>query len=157
MHNIKKILALPAISTCLLLSCCGTEGETQESAPKQTPQLETLAVENSNQSQTRAIPTQKVHAVTLAGINLEVTVGGTLVPNADIDVQLIQTSGNRATAIRLWVGDASGVGSVKTRVHSHGASYHATAQVPATLPTNCALWIEVQNSAGQRESISIHF
>ena len=150
-----KSLALSTISFALLLLGCGNENESKVSPPQPSPPLVTPEVEISNQGDSQSPSAQATNSVTLAGITLEVTVGGALWPNAEFDIQLIQTGGSRVTAIRLWVGDESGVGSVKTRVHSHGASYHATAQAPSTLPENCALWIEVQNASGERETSSV--
>lgn len=155
MHNTTKSLALSSISFALLLSGCGNEDDTKVNAPQPSPQLVTPEVEIPKQGDTQSPSAQATNSVTVAGITLEVTVRGALWPNAEFDIHLIQTGGSRVTAIRLWVGDESGVGSVKTRVHSHGASYHATAQAPSTLPEECALWIEVQNASGERETTFI--
>ena len=135
-------------TACLLFLGCSSESESQENTPqpKATPpasRVETVA------------PSHTENTLSLAGITLEVTIGGTLASSTELDVALVQTSGSHAIAIRLWVGDESGVGSVKTKVHSHGSSYHAVSQIPATLPENCALWIEVESASGQREAGSI--
>jgi hypothetical protein len=93
--------------------------------------------------------------MSLAGITLKVAIKGTLSPGAEIDVELVQTSGSPAIAIRLWVGNETGVGSAKTKSHSHGASHHAVPQAPNPLPANSALWIEIESAMGERESGSI--
>jgi hypothetical protein len=93
-----------------------------------------------------------VNTVTLAGITLQVTVRGAIAPNSKLDINLVQTTGGHAAAIRLWVGDESGIGSLKTKTHSHGAESHAEIRSPATLPANSAVWIEVQTPSGEKES-----
>lgn len=147
MCNAIKYLVIP-IAVCLVLLGCSSESDSKENPPQ--PKVTTPAA-----PVTPVAPSRIVDTLSLAGITLEVTIGGTLSPSAELDVALVQTSGSPAIAIRLWVGDESGLGSVKIKVHSHGASYHAVPQAPSTLPENCALWIEVQSATGEREAGSI--
>ena len=146
---------LTIFSALVFLTCigCGSEdvSKTTSTAPAKPatstpaiPAAEPSIVNNNNQ--------QYVNTVTLAGITLQVTVQGVIVPKAMIDVRLLQTAGGSASAIRVWVGDESGVGSVKIKTHSHGASSHAQAQAPTTLPANSAVWVEVQTPSGAKES-----
>ena len=137
-----------SITVCLALIGCTSESDSQEQAPKPRVTLPPPQV-------VPVAPSRTTASLSLAGITLRVTMKGTLQPGAEIDVQLVQTSGSPAIGIRLWVGNESGVGSVKTKSHSHGASHHAIPQAPNPLPANSALWIEVESAMGERESGSI--
>ena len=145
-NTIKTLFISITVFTVLL--GCTSESDSQEQTPKPrvtppTPQVVPVA------------PSRTTASMSLAGITLRVTMKGTLQPGAEIDVELVQNSGSPAIAIRLWVGNESGVGSAKTKSHSHGASHHAVPQAPNPLPVNSALWIEVESAMCERESCSI--
>lgn len=156
MCNTIKTLFISVTVSLGLLGCSG-ESESHNDGtlphPNPGPQSQTTEPPNPVQNQSGAATTSQT--IALAGITIEVNIKGTLSPSAEYDVELVQTSGNPAIAIRLWIGDKSGIGSTKTRVHSHGDSYHAELRSPSTLPANSALWIEVQSAMGERESGSI--
>jgi hypothetical protein len=152
MRNYTTILSFT--STLIFLACFGCKNEAESSAvtpptpapvttTAETPEEDTLKIDSNQQNK---------QTITLAGITLEVTVQGTIAPNAMLDVSILQTAGGHASAIRLWVGDESGVGSVKTKTHSHGAASHAHVQAPAKLPAGSAVWVEVQTPSGEKES-----
>ena len=140
------------ITLCLSLIGCGDEPQ----KPPPTPEVKPPApvVENKDESGSTGT-SEHVETITLAGNTFRVTVKGSIAPSAVLDVSIVQTSGTPAAAIRVWIGDASGVGSVKTKSHSHGASSHVHAQAPAKLPANSELWIEVQNADGTSGSGSV--
>jgi len=141
-------------STLVLLVCFGCNNETDSTAvTPPSPSPVTATTDSTEQDTTELDSNQQYkQTVTLAGITLEITVQGTISPNATLDVSLLQTAGGHASAIRLWVGDESGVGSVKTKTHSHGSAAHAHVQAPATLPADTAVWVEVQTPSGAKES-----
>ena len=147
MCNTIKTLFI-SITICLVLLGCTSESDSQEQAPKPRATAPTPQV-------VPVTPSRTTVSMSLAGITLEVAIKGTLSPGAEIDVELVQTSGSPAIAIRLWVGNETGVGSAKTKSHSHGASHHAVPQAPNPLPANSALWIEIESAMGERESGSI--
>ena len=124
---------------CLALLGCSDEVQqnspTKEVVPTATVEEKSPEIKNDSTA-------QNTHTLMVAGITLEVNIKGSIAPNAMLDVSLVETSGGRASAIRLWIGDETGVGSVKIRVHSHGSSSHAHVQSPATLLADSALWIE---------------
>ena len=138
----------------LILSLVGCGDE-----PQKTPQTPTApttkppatVVENSDEIISTGIASL-VETISLVGNTYRVTVRGSIASNAILDVSIIQISGTPTAAIRVWVGDESGVGSIKTRVHSHGARSHARPQAPSSLPENSALWIEVQLADGTSET-----
>lgn len=147
MCNTIKTLFI-SITICLVLLGCTSESDSQEQAPKPRATAPTPQV-------VPVTPSRTTVTMSLAGITLKVAIKGTLSPGAEIDVELLQTSGSPAIAIRLWVGIETGVGSAKTKSHSHGASHHAVPQAPNPLPANSALWIEIESAMGERESGSI--
>ena len=147
MCNTIKTLFI-SITICLVLLGCTSESDSQEQAPKPRATAPTPQV-------VPVTPSRTTVTMSLAGITLKVAIKGTLSPGAEIDVELVQTSGSPAIAIRLWVGNETGVGSAKTKSHSHGASHHAVPQAPNPLPANSALWIEIESAMGERESGSI--
>jgi len=147
MCNTIKTLFI-SITICLVLLGCTSESDSQEQAPRPRATAPTPQV-------VPVTPSRTTVTMSLAGITLKVAIKGTLSPGAEIDVELLQTSGSPAIAIRLWVGNETGVGSAKTKSHSHGASHHAVPQAPNPLPANSALWIEIESAMGERESGSI--
>ena len=137
-----------SVTVCLALLRCTSESDSQDQAPKPR-------ITNPAPQVVPVAPSRTTVTMSLAGNTFEVTVKGILSPGSKIDVELAQTSGSRTTAIRLWVGNESGVGSAKTKSHSHGTKHHAVPQVPNPLPANSALWIEVESAMGERETGSI--
>ena len=125
---------------------CSSEAPQTPPTPK-TPETPAPGVGSTEESISTGT-TEHSKTITVAGNIFRILVKGLIAPNAVLDVSIVQSRGTPATAIRVWVGDESGVGSMKTKVHSHGARSHAHAQAPAKLPANSALWIEVQNADG---------
>ena len=148
----RNITIISIITLCLSLIGCGDEPQKIPPTPEVKPPAP--VVENKDESGSTGT-SEHVETITLAGNTFRVTVKGSIAPSAVLDVSIVQTSGTPAAAIRVWIGDASGVGSVKTKSHSHGASSHVHAQAPAKLPANSELWIEVQNADGTSGSGSV--
>lgn len=146
-----KIILLFSLSFSFVV-CCSDNSQTPPIPDVKPP---APVVDTSEETIPTGAP-KHVETISVAGNSYRVTVKGSIAPNAILDVSIIQVGGTLATAIRVWVGEVSGVGSVKTRVHSHGERSHARPQSPATLPENSALWIEVQRTNGATESVSVH-
>ena len=153
MHNTAII---SAITLSLALVGCGDEQEKEPQTPVAPEVISPApAVDTSDEPVLAGVPEQ-VQTISIAGNTYRVTVKGLIAPNAVTDVSIVQTSRTPAAAtIRVWVGDESGVGSMKIKVHSHGARSHARPQAPSTLPENSAIWIEVQLADGTFDSGSI--
>jgi len=149
---VRNTTIISIITLCLSLIGCGDEPQKTPPTPEVKPPAP--VVENKDESGSTGT-SEHVETITLAGNTFRVTVKGSIAPSAVLDVSIVQTSGTPAAAIRVWIGDASGVGSVKTKSHSHGASSHVHAQAPAKLPANSELWIEVQNADGTSGSGSV--
>ena len=140
-----------------LVACSGEDSNT--TAPRETKQpTKKPLVDTSSEQSNESTNETSSSVTTLGGIPFRVRVIGTIpifAPNAALDVSIAQAGGTRPVAIRVWVGDESGVGSIKTKTHSHGSTYHAHATAPATIPANCAVWIEVQAANGNRSAGSV--
>jgi hypothetical protein len=93
--------------------------------------------------------------VELAGATLEISVSGDIAPNSELHVDVIQTAGPTLDAIRLWVGEKSGVGSLKSKADAHDRHFHGHVEAPLTLSMDSALWIEAQDAAGERSLSSV--
>ena len=110
MCNYTTILSFT--STLIFLACFGCKNEADSTAvtpPKPVPITTTVEIpEEDTLKIDNAQPYKQT--ITLAGITLDVTIQGTIAPNAMLDVNILQTAGGHASAIRLWVGDESGVG-----------------------------------------------
>jgi hypothetical protein len=100
---------------------------------------------------------RELGAVTVGGAELQVTLIGDVEPNREIHVDIIQTGGEKPAAVRLWVGDASGRGSLKSKADGHDNHFHGHAEVPATVDESTELWIEVETTAGERMAKSLAF
>ena len=66
----------------------------------------------------------------------------------------IEVSGAGVAAVRAWVGNESGRGSMKSKVDGEDGIYHGHVEVPATLADASAIWIEVEASNGTRSKTS---
>jgi hypothetical protein len=93
--------------------------------------------------------------VTIGETVLNVSVGGDIEPNALLHIDLKHTDGPAPAAIRVWVGDETGAGSVKGLAVGGNGSFHADAQCPATLSPDAELWIEIEGEDGERIAASM--
>ena len=105
------------ITLSLSLVGCGDEPQKTPQTPT-APEVNLLHLLLIFQDEPISTSTSElVETISLAGNTYRVTVKGSIAPNAIVDVSIVQTSGTPAAAIRVWVGDESGVGSMKIRVH----------------------------------------
>ena len=93
--------------------------------------------------------------ITVSGAPLTVSMAGTMKPDAQMHVDIVQTAGPDLAVLRLWIGTASGAGSLKAKAHSHGRRAHVHVEVPATLAPDAALWFEAEDGSGARETASL--
>lgn len=68
-------------------------------------------------------------------------------------VFLIETA-PAAEAVRLWVGDEQATNSVRSKAEGGPTSFHSHTMVPSPLAEGAQLWVEVQNSAGERGAVA---
>ncbi len=161
-------IIVPTLLTIALFGCEGKQ-ESAVNSVQETPEAHdgashteshaeeshTEGHDNSSHAHSHEEIEKTNYELTLANVALEVRYRGDGVPGGVLDVSLIAVGGDKPATIRVWVGVESGKGSRKTKVHSHGATYHAHANVPSDLPEGSKLWIEVQTINGDKESGSI--
>jgi hypothetical protein len=94
-------------------------------------------------------------SVTIGGATLEVTISGAIEPNGEVHVDIVQTAGPTPAAVRLWIGEESGQGSLRTKADGHDNHFHGHTEVPSQTPDGAALWIEVESASGERTSASL--
>ena len=152
-------IILPVLLTIALLGCEGNQENVAKSVEETPKTNDESAHAESHVGESHTAGHEEgektTYELTLANIALEVRYRGDGTPGSALDVSLITVNGERPATIRVWVGVESGKGSRKTKVHSHGATYHAVAAVPSDIPEGSALWIEVQTLNGEKESGSI--
>mgnify|MGYP006969362157 CR=1 FL=1 len=66
----------------------------------------------------------------------------------------VEVSGGAPAAVRAWVGVESGQGSLKAKLDKEGDDYHGHVEVPATLPSGSAVWVEIEDAQGKRSTAS---
>ena len=99
--------------------------------------------------------TYSVSGDAFGGRALRVEVGGGLKPGSQLHVEGEVVSGPATEVLRVWVGDASGVGSMKARTDVLNGRFHVHVVVPAQLPAGSALWFEHVGADGERQTVSV--
>ena len=164
MFELHRLSAISALVACFGVLGCGEQ-------PKEAAdETVTPAVaghdhgdSSHSHSQIQEGPQNDAHSggfrllgsVEIAGATLEISVSGDIAPNSELHVDVIQTAGPTLDAIRLWVGEKSGVGSLKSKADAHGRHFHGHVEAPLTLSMDSALWIEAQDADGERSSSSV--
>ncbi len=134
------------LGSLLLIASCGTkESETPKTSEVPKPTVK-APVDSSN-----TIPEVVSISLSLAGVTLDVKAHGTVTPNAEYRIEIALISGTPGATVRLWIGDKSGVGSMKTKAVGHGDHYHARVLAPKEINEKTAIWIEVVSVTGDRE------
>jgi hypothetical protein len=100
--------------------------------------------------------------------DLGTTTVGTLTIHASLESPLdagqpaifhigVKPADPKPTAVRCWIGNASGTGGIKAKAELEDPKegmYHGETEVPWKLEGDRYLWIEVQTSASQRTRVS---
>lgn len=94
---------------------------------------------------------KELGSVTVAGATLAVSAGH-FEAGAEVDVEVVHSSGDVPAGIRAWVGFESGVGSLKAKAHTHGDDFHALVEVPEELGPDARLWLQVESATGESET-----
>lgn len=93
--------------------------------------------------------------IMVGGAELEVTMIGEAEPNAEVHIDIVQTGGERPAAVRLWIGDSTGRGSLKSKADGHDNHFHGHTEAPAEITAETELWIEVETASGDRAGRSL--
>ncbi|MCP4758404.1 MAG: hypothetical protein GY894_08655 [Planctomycetes bacterium] len=89
-----------------------------------------------------------IRSVALFGATLEVSIKGTLKAGGELHVEITQTAGAPLETLRVWIGAASGVGSIKTKADAHDGYFHAHVAVPSPLDPEAVFWLETRTAKG---------
>jgi hypothetical protein len=100
---------------------------------------------------------RELGAVAVGGTTLSIGIGSEPVAGETVHVHIDHTAGAEPAAIRVWIGDESGAGSMKGKAVASGDTFHGDAEVPSPMAPGSALWIEVEAADGTRTKGSIAF
>ena len=64
-------------------------------------------------------------------------------------------SGPATEVLRVWVGDASAVCSMKAKADVVKGHFHVHVEVPAEIPAGAALWFEHVGADGEVQTVSV--
>lgn len=95
--------------------------------------------------------------VTILGHTLAVTQIDHVHAGEEAVFEVKVTGGGKPATVRVWVGVESGEGSRKTVAGAAGDMYDAHVDVPATLPEDAEVWLEVETADGSTDSGSVPF
>lgn len=78
---------------------------------------------------------------------------GDIVAGGDAPIDVWITGGTtKVTAVRFWIGVADARGSMKVRAEiedpAQPSHWHTHVELPAPLPDDCELWVEIETDAG---------
>ena len=153
------------LGTLLLMTACGEPTSPEE--PTKPTAAEKPAVKAPTPAPTATPAATAAHghsngiqptistSLSLANVTLNIAGQGTLKPMSQYRFNIGLVAGTPGAIVRLWIGEESGVGSVKSKANGHGDHYHASAIVPKEVNEKTALWIEVQSVTGERETARI--
>ena len=94
-------------------------------------------------------------SITLAGGTFTVAMTGDIAPSTELHFDITQTAGPSVETLRLWIGDQSAKGSLKSKATAHNNYFHAHVESPVTLAMDSAFWMEAKNASGEREQASV--
>lgn len=92
---------------------------------------------------------------TIAGGTFTVAMTGNIAPITELHFDIVQTAGPTIDTLRLWIGDESATGSLKSKTTAHDNHFHAHVETPVTLSMDTALWIEADSTSGDRQRTSV--
>lgn len=75
-------------------------------------------------------------------------------PESVVNVDLEVEAGPAPTAIRFWIGDKAGTGSLKSKASAHDSHFHGETEAPTDL-SGASLWIEAESADGKRHAESV--
>lgn len=93
--------------------------------------------------------------VTIAGSTLAIELGGELIAGTELHVNIEHKEGDVPTAVRAWVGDEAGTGAIKSKADGADGVFHGHVEVPAELADGAKLWLEIEDTAGERHTGSV--
>jgi len=99
--------------------------------------------------------THIVSGDSFGGRALQVEVAGAMAPGGELHVAGEVVSGPATDVLRVWIGDATGVHSMKAKADVVKGHFHVHVEVPAELPAGAALWFEHVGGDGEVQTVSV--
>jgi hypothetical protein len=96
-------------------------------------------------------PVTQLGEQTAGGFTIIASRDGSLTPGKDapIDARVTSTTA-KVVAVRFWVGTQDAKGSLKAKASLEKDAWHTHVEVPATLPADSKLWVEVESDKGEK-------
>ena len=86
---------------------------------------------------------------TMSGLKLVATMDEPVKPGGEGAFDVVITGG-KPKAVRFWIGNESGAGSVKAKAEEETTdNWHTHAEVPDPLPPGSKFWVEVEPPTGE--------
>jgi hypothetical protein len=87
---------------------------------------------------------------TIGGYSVAAARFGDLKPGGESVVELGVTGGSgKPKAVRAWIGTEGGQDSAKAKGEAKDDDYDIHVEVPATIPADAKLWVEIETDAGK--------
>jgi membrane-bound lytic murein transglycosylase B len=122
------------LGSVFLLTACGSE-ETPSAIATETPAVKETTpapTPSATPEHGRSYGNQPTisTSLSLASVTLNIVGQGTLKPMSQYRLNIALVAGTPGAIVRLWIGEESGIGSVKSKANGHVDHYHASAIVP---------------------------
>lgn len=175
MFDPARLFTVASVSLCLCLVGCNTESNDPAPPASDTDHSDHDHADQADQSgpghdehpageplpSSNADPNPHAgehHALgtfTIAGGTFTVAMTGNIAPITELHFDIVQTAGPTIDTLRLWIGDESATGSLKSKTTAHDNHFHAHVETPVTLSMDTALWIEADSTSGDRQRTSV--
>lgn len=86
----------------------------------------------------------------IGGVTVQVTQIGDVKGGAEVPFEIV-VSGAQPQAVRAWLGNEAGEGSVRVKAALRGNFLDADIEVPENLPEGSQLWVEIE-SGGTKQT-----
>ncbi len=94
-------------------------------------------------------------SVIVGATTLRVSMSGSVEASAVLHLDIEVVDGPEPAAVRIWIGDESGTGALKSKAMGSGGDYHADTEVPSDFTPESALWVEVEAQDDERSAASM--
>ena len=140
-----------AVMLAGLLTLAGCREETSSQPNHATqPSTQPAGVKVGAQGDAHTGTKHELGSQTIGGYTVAAARFGDIKPGEEAVVELTVTGGaGKPRAVRAWVGTESAEGSAKAKGEAAGDDYDVHVEVPAALPGDSKLWVEVETDAGK--------
>lgn len=87
---------------------------------------------------------------TTAGIKYEVLQIGHIADGEQAVEIVLAKDSPKPAAIRVWIGNEAGQGSMKTRADGTGPAFEMHVEAPDPAPADSKLWVEIETQTGEK-------